>query len=167
MSAASPRRCREFATPPTAALSALHLYPLFTVIGLPHARLMGSRQWSIKYFKRFVSSGPGVLSIPRDFAVLECVSSSNVKNSAILSEDQEVTQTSEGGTDSVAENVDPVPRGEALRVLNVFHLRGEHRAYSGLPTESEGKNETTEDMKPSVRSQKPVNNFFHTFSLLS
>lgn len=78
-----------------------------------------------------------------------------------------MAQPSEGGTDSVAENVDPVPRGEALRVLNVFHLHGEHRAYSGLPTESEGKNETTEDMKPSVRSQKPVNNFFHTFSLLS
>lgn len=78
-----------------------------------------------------------------------------------------MAQPSEGGTDSVAENVDPVPRGEALRVLNVFHLRGEHSAYSSLPTESDGKNETTEDVKPSVRSQKPVNNFFHTFSLLS
>lgn len=78
-----------------------------------------------------------------------------------------MAQPSEDGTDSVAENVDPVPRGEALRVLNVFHLRGEHSTYSGLPTESEGKNETTEDVKPSVRSQKPVNNFFHTFSLLS
>lgn len=76
-----------------------------------------------------------------------------------------MAQPSEDGTDSAAENVGPVPRGEALRVLNVFHLRGEHRAYSGLPTESEGKNETTEDVKPSVRSQKPV--FFHTFSLLS
>lgn len=78
-----------------------------------------------------------------------------------------MAQPSEDGTDAVAKNADPVPRGEALRVLNVFHLRGEHSAYSGLPTESDGKNETTEDMKPSVRSQKPVNNFFHTFSLLS
>lgn len=78
-----------------------------------------------------------------------------------------MAQPSEDGTDAVAKNVDPVPRGEALRVLSVFHLRGEHSAYSGLPTESDGKNETTEDMKPSVRSQKPVNNFFHTFSLLS
>lgn len=78
-----------------------------------------------------------------------------------------MAQPSEDGTDAVAKNVDPVPRGGALRVLNVFHLRGEHSAYSGLPTESDGKNETTEDMKPSVRSQKPVNNFFHTFSLLS
>lgn len=78
-----------------------------------------------------------------------------------------MAQPSEDGTDSVAENVDTVPRRDALCILNVFHLRGEHRAYSGLPTESEGKNETTEDMKPSVRSQKPVNNFFHTFSLLS
>ena len=78
-----------------------------------------------------------------------------------------MAQPSEDGTDSVAENVDPVPRRDALCILNVFHLRGEHRAYSGLPTESEGKNETTEGMKPSVRSQKPVNNFFHTFSLLS
>ena len=78
-----------------------------------------------------------------------------------------MAQPSEDGTDSVAENVDPVPRRDALCILNVFHLRGEHRAYSGLPTESEGKNETTEDMKPSVRSQKPGNNFFHTFSLLS
>lgn len=78
-----------------------------------------------------------------------------------------MAQPSEDGTDSVAENVDPVPRGEVLCILNVFHLRGEHSAYSGLPTESDGKNETTEDVKPSVRSQKPVNNFFHTFSLLS
>lgn len=78
-----------------------------------------------------------------------------------------MAQPSEDGTDSVAENVDTAPRRDALCILNVFHLRGEHRAYSGLPTESEGKNETTEDMKPSVRSQKPVNNFFHTLSLLS
>lgn len=78
-----------------------------------------------------------------------------------------MAQPSEGGTYSVAENVDPVPRGEALRVLNVFHLRGEHCAYSGLPTENEGKDEATEDVKPTVRGQKPVNNFFHTFSLLS
>lgn len=78
-----------------------------------------------------------------------------------------MAQPSEDGTDAVAKNVDTVPRRDALCILNVFHLRGEHSAYSGLPTESEGKNETTEDVKPSVRSQKPVNNFFHTFSLLS
>lgn len=78
-----------------------------------------------------------------------------------------MAQPSEDGTDAVAKNVNPVPRRDALCILNVFHLRGEHSAYSGLPTENEGKDEATEDVKPTVRGQKPVNNFFHTFSLLS
>ena len=66
-------------TPPMSVLSCLHLYPLLTTIGSPHASRMGSRSCCTNTCNRWYALFDGRLSMPSRSAVALLVNSDILK----------------------------------------------------------------------------------------
>ena len=79
ISTASPVVCWDVGLPPTTLFNAGHLYPEVTIIGWPQASRNGSNILSTNDSRFLIINGPGVLSIPLFFAVVDFVNSFIVK----------------------------------------------------------------------------------------